>query len=105
MRDLSNMNFTKSFDRARNTVKGCLFSAMGLCILALLLNENYPTPAIYCTVAAVALIVIGVVLVALCLKCPYCGKQIISKCLTVTVCPHCKRNLTTGMKGKNKKKR
>ena len=105
MKDLSNMNFTKNFDRARNTVKGCLFSAMGLCVLGLFINETYPTAAIYATVAAVALIIIGVALVALCLKCPYCGKQIISKCLTVTTCPHCHRNLSTGLKGKKKGKK
>jgi len=105
MKNLSNMNFTKSFDRARNTVKGCLFSAMGLCILGLIANESYPNATIYIMVAAVALIVISLVLVFTCLKCPYCGKQIISKCLTVTSCPHCKRNLSTGMKGKKKGKK
>ena len=104
MKDLSNMNFTKSFDRARNTVKGCLFSAMGLCILGLLINESYPGAAKYICISAVVLIVLGCVLVGLCLKCPYCGRQIISKCLTVTSCPHCKRNLTTGMKTKGKKR-
>ena len=104
MKNLSNMNFTKSFDRARNTVKGCLFTAMGLCVLGLVINERLPDAAKYVTIAAVVLIVIGCALVALCLKCPYCGRQIISKCLTVTSCPHCKRNLTTGMKTKGKKR-
>ena len=103
MKNLSNMNFTKNFDRARNTVKGCLFSALGLCILGLIANESYTQATIYIMVSAVALIVISLALVFLCLKCPYCGKQIISKCLTVTVCPHCKRNLSTGMKGKKKR--
>ena len=104
MKDLSNMNFTKNFDRARSTVKACLFSAMGLCILGLIANESYPNATIYIMVAAVALIVISLALVAICLKCPYCGKRIISKCLTVTVCPHCRRNLSTGMKSKGKRR-
>ncbi len=98
------MNFMKNFDRARSLAKGCLFGAMGLCILGLLINESMPQFAIYIVVAAVALIVIALFVVFTCLKCPYCGKQIISKCLTATVCPHCKRNLSTGLKSKKKKR-
>ena len=53
MKDLSNMNFTKSFDRARNTVKGWLFTAMGLCVLGLVINESLPDAAKYVAIAAV----------------------------------------------------
>ena len=97
------MNFTKNFDRARGLAKGCLFGAMGLCILGLITNGSMPDLAVYIVVAAVVLIAVALFVVFTCLKCPYCGKQIISKCLTTTVCPHCKRNLTTGLKGKKKK--
>ena len=99
------MNFTKNFYLARNIVKGCLFTAMGLCILGLLVNESMPTIGMYVVIAAVSLIVVALAFIFTCLKCPYCGKQLISKCLTVTVCPHCKRNLATGIKSKGKKKR
>ena len=98
------MNFTKNFERARNITKGCLFAAFGLCVLGLLVNESVPDLAVYIVVASVALIAIALFVVFTCLKCPYCGKQIISKCLTATVCPHCRRDLTTGMKSKKKKR-
>ena len=97
------MDFTKSFYRARNTAKGCLFGAMGLCVLGLLVNESMPQIAMYIVISAVALIAIALFVIFTCLKCPYCGKQIISKCLTTNVCPHCKRNLATGLKGKKRK--
>lgn len=98
------MNFTKNFDRARNIVKICLFVAMGICILGLFINDSAPQLGFYIIIAALALIVFALVLVFTALKCPYCGKQLFSKCLTVTVCPHCRRDLTTGMKRKGKKR-
>lgn len=98
------MNFTKNFDRARNVVKGCLITAMIICVIGLFINESAPTLGLYIIIAALALIAFAMLLVFTSLKCPYCGKQLFSKCLTVTVCPNCKRNLTTGMKSKGKKK-
>ncbi len=98
------MNFNKNFYRARNAVKGCLFGAMGMCILGLIANEALPSIGIYIVISALALIVIGLVITFTCLKCPYCGKQLISKCLTVTVCPHCRRDLSTGIKSKKKRR-
>ena len=98
------MNFTKNFERARRMVKMCLLIAMGICVLGLLLNESAPELALYIIIAATALIAFAMLLVFTTLKCPYCGKQLFNKCLTVTVCPNCRRNLTTGMKSKGKKK-
>ena len=99
------MNFTKNFYLARNIVTACLFIAMGLCIIGLIVNEALPSISLYIVISAVVLIFFALFLVFTCLKCPYCGKQIISKCLTVTSCPHCRRDLTTGMKGKKKAKK
>ncbi len=98
------MDFTKKFDRVRNIVKACLFVAMGICVVGLLVNDSAPQLGLYIIIAALALIVFALVLVFTSLKCPYCGKQLFSKCLTVTVCPHCRRNLTTGMKSKGKRR-
>ena len=98
------MNFTKNFDRARRMVKVCLITAMIICILGILVNESAPGLALYIIIAALALIAFAMLLVFTSLKCPYCGKQLFNKCLTVTVCPNCRRNLTTGMKSKGKKK-
>lgn len=94
-----------SFERARGLVKGCLYAAIAFCIIGLLVNGTSETYAMYAVVAAVALIVFALFIVVTCLKCPYCGKQLIVKCLVVKNCPHCGRNLETGIKSKGKGQR
>ena len=44
------------------------------------------------------------ILLALC-RCPWCGKRITAGMMKVEVCPHCKRDIETGMKRKGKGKR
>jgi len=96
-----------TFERARGLVKGCLFAAVAFCVIGLLINSSSETLAMYAAVTAVILMAVALIFVAMCLKCPYCGKHIIVKCLTVKSCPHCGRDLVSGMKvkGKGKKKR
>ena len=38
-------------------------------------------------------------------RCPWCGKRITSGLMQIKVCPHCNRNLETGLRAKGKKKR
>ncbi len=100
------MNTSKmSFERAQGLVKGFLYSAVGFCIVGLIVNGTYPDLAVYAVGAAILFMVLALGVVFLCLKCPYCGKQIFVKCLTIKVCPHCKRNMVTGLKVKGKKGR
>ena len=94
-----------TFERARGLVKGCLYAAIAFCVAGLLINSTSETMAMYAVIAAVLLIAVALFFVAVCLKCPYCGKHIIVKCLTVKSCPHCNRNLETGIKAKGKKRR
>lgn len=42
------------------------------------------------------------ILLALC-RCPWCGKRIVSGLMKVEICPHCKRDLETGLKAKGSK--
>ena len=95
-----------TFERARGLVKGCLYAAIAFCVVGLLVNSSSETLAFYATVAAVVLIAVALIFVAMCLKCPYCGKHIIVKCLTTKTCTHCGRDLASGIKvkGKGKKK-
>lgn len=93
-----------TFERARGLVKGCLYAAIAFCVVGLLVMSSSEDMAMYACIAAVILIVIALFFVAVCLKCPYCGKHIIVKCLTTKKCTHCGRDLATGMKIKGKKK-
>ena len=93
------------FEKARGLVKGCLYAAIAFCGIGLLVNNHSADLAMYACIAAVVLMFLGLFITFTCMKCPYCNERIIVKCLTAKVCPHCKRNLETGMKAKGKAKR
>lgn len=90
-----------SFERSRSIVKFLLIFAGALCILALLMGEG-PMQT-YASVTAIVCILMSLFVMFVGLRCPYCGKVIFKKCLVVKNCPHCNRNLVTGLKGKKKK--
>ena len=61
--------------------------------------------SLYSVVLALILMLLGVlILVAFC-RCPWCGKRITAGMMKVQVCPHCKRDIDTGMKAKGKNKK
>ena len=92
-----------SFETARNIVKCLLAVAAIVCVIALILGDDAGNFVSTAALIAVVCLVLAVILVVTCLKCPFCGRMIISKCLVVKNCPHCGRNLVTGLKGKKKK--
>jgi len=93
----------KNFETARKIVKLLLGATIVLCVLALLVNDGSGGLVNYFVIGAIACIVAVVLVVAIGMRCPYCGKTIVRKCLVVEVCPHCRRNLTTGLKSKKKR--
>ena len=72
-------------------------------MLALLLSDGGGALSAYVVIGAVVCVVATVLVVAIGMRCPYCGKTIVRKCLVVEVCPHCRRNLATGLKSKKKR--
>ena len=93
-----------TFEKARGMLKGFLIAAVALCVVGLLVNSSSETAAFYCVMGAIICLAFGLFVLFTCVKCPYCGKRIIRNCLVVKNCPHCKRNLSSGLKGKSKKK-
>ena len=93
-----------SFRRAQTIVK-CLLAVAGvMCAAALLLEGGGVTGfSMYAVVVAVVCIILTFLVVAGAMKCPYCGRRIIRKCLVVKVCPHCSRDLSSGIRVKGKK--
>ena len=92
------------FETARSLVKGFLIAGVVCCLGALLTPTNAPV-GFYLTYGSVGCMVLCIFFIIVGLRCPYCGKHIIRNCLVVKSCPHCRRNLKTGMKAKHKKDR
>ena len=93
-----------SFEAARNIIKCLLGIAAILCIVALILGEDAVTFGTYAAVVAVGCIVLAIIVLITGMRCPYCGQLIVRKCLIVKSCPHCGRDLVSGLKGKKGKR-
>ncbi|MBR5260686.1 MAG: hypothetical protein IKV47_00800 [Oscillospiraceae bacterium] len=87
------------FSTAKKVVMAFLVGALIFCVLALIAEEAANTFMI----GVLACAIIAGFFMATGLKCPYCGKHIIKNMLQYKNCPHCHRNLETGMKGKKGK--
>ena len=93
------------FETARNLVKGFLIAGVVCCLGALITQTNNSPVAFYLTFGSVGCILLCVFFAVAGLRCPYCNRHIIRNCLVVKSCPHCRRNLKTGLKAKHKKDR
>ena len=101
------MKQNMNFQRGQVLIKCLMGVAAALCAIALLVEGRGETSSfsVYAAVTAVVCIVLTIFVVAVAMKCPYCGRRIIRKCLTVKSCPHCHRDLVSGMRVKGKKGR
>lgn len=86
------------FQRSRNLVKGLLFAAIALCLIALFTDSKVPQLSPVLIAVAIGCIVVAFLFIFTLLKCPYCGHRIVRNVLKVKACPHCSRNLITGIK-------
>ena len=59
----------------------------------------------YLAVVAFALMALALIFLLVFCRCPWCGKRISSGLMKLKVCPHCNRDLETGLRAKGKKKR
>ncbi len=91
------------FETAKNLVKGFLIAGIVCCVAAMLTNTNGSIASYYLGMGAIGCIIMCLFFVVAGLKCPWCGKRIIRRCLVLKVCPYCHRDLTTGEKKKGKK--
>lgn len=91
------------FERARFVIKGLLIAGITLCVLALIVQSGSPVLGFYLTMGGLICVVLCLFFTFTCMKCPFCGKRIIRNALVVKVCPHCRRDLVSGTKVKNKK--
>ena len=93
------------FETAKTVVKGTLLAGVLLCVIALFVQKSMPGLGMMLTFAGMGCVIVCLFFVITAMKCPYCGKRIFRNCLVVKVCPHCRRDLASGLKVKSKKKK
>lgn len=60
---------------------------------------------VYFAVAAIVLMALSLLCLFAFCRCPWCGHRLSSGLMKLKVCPHCNRDLETGLRVKSKKKR
>ncbi|MBQ9045623.1 MAG: hypothetical protein IJ112_06735 [Oscillospiraceae bacterium] len=94
-----------NFKTARKLVMFFMIASFACAMVGLIFIEPGTTPSLYVMMAAFVLMVLALVFIFVFCRCPWCGRRIFSGMMKVQVCPHCKRDIDTGMKDKGKKKR
>ena len=90
------------FFRARNVVKGLLMAAAIMCVVAFVTTGEYKSISAIFGYTAIGTMILTFAIIFFALRCPYCDARILRRAITIKVCPHCRRNLVSGMKVKRK---
>ena len=96
-----------NFKTARRLVMIFMVASLVCALGGMIFIRPGTQASIYVVLLALILMLLALlILFGLC-RCPWCGKRITSGMMKVEVCPHCKRDIDTGLKvkGKAKKKR
>ena len=94
--------FNSNFEYGKRLARNCVVIGIVFCLLGLFATPAGSMAQIVLTLCAAGAIVATSVVMARYCRCPSCGKRIVFGVLTVTNCPRCHRNLTTGQKTKKK---
>ena len=95
-----------NFKTARRLVMIFMIASLVCALIGMVLVRPGTEASIYIVILSLVLMLLALlILFGLC-RCPWCGKRITAGMMKVEVCPHCKRDIETGMKrkGKGKKK-
>jgi len=92
-----------NFKTARRLVMIFMIASLVCALIGVVLVRPGTEASIYIVILSLVLMLLAlVILFGLC-RCPWCGKRIVSGLMKVEICPHCKRDLETGMKAKGSK--
>ncbi len=93
-----------NFKTARRLVMVFMIASL-ICALGGMIFIRPGTQAsVYVVLLALILMLLALLFLFAFCRCPWCGKRITSGMMKVEVCPHCKRDIDTGIKRKGKKK-
>ena len=90
---------------ARQLVKWGMIISATAAVAGLIFFEPGTRISLYVTYSAFGLMVLSMILLFGFCRCPWCNQRITSGLMKVQVCPHCKRDLDTGLKPKGKARR
>lgn len=93
-----------NFKTARKLVMVCMIASLVCALGGMVFVRPGTVASIYIVLLSLILMILAlIILFGLC-RCPWCGKRITSGLMKVEVCPHCKRDIETGLKRKGKKR-
>jgi uncharacterized Zn finger protein (UPF0148 family) len=87
---------------AKKLVGVLLGLSCAVCIGGLLFFERGSQQSLYSAIASVTLLILAIGSGLIWGRCPWCGKILIRGLFSKTMCPSCRRDLTTGKKKKGK---
>ena len=91
-----------SLNTAKKVVRYLLILCVATAIFGVALASQHSPNAAYVSLISLALFALSIIVLLVFSKCPFCGKRITKGLFTVTHCPHCRRDLITGVKKKGK---
>ena len=96
-----------NFKTARRAVMLLITLSFVLALVGLVAFQPGTRANFYVMLGAFLLMLLAIFFIFVYCRCPWCDKRIFSGMMKVQVCPHCKRDIDTGLKvkGKGSKKR
>lgn len=93
-----------NFKTARKLVMVFMIASLVCALGGMIFVRPGTQASVYIVLLSLILMILALmILFGLC-RCPWCGKRITSGLMKVEVCPHCRRDLETGMKRKGRKR-
>lgn len=93
-----------NFKTARKLVMVFMIASLVCALGGMIFVRPGTQASVYIVLLSLILMILALmILFGLC-RCPWCGKRITSGLMKVEVCPHCWRDLETGMKRKGRKR-
>lgn len=83
-----------SFSTARRVLPVLAGLAVACTIGSMALRDGNYSLALVLTIAALVFLAAAVLVMALWLKCPHCGKRLIQSGIRIDKCPYCQKKLT-----------
>lgn len=91
-----------SLKTAKNVIRYLLIGCVVTAVFGVVLSAQHSPNAVYASLVSFVLFFIALIMLFAFSKCPFCGKRILKGLYTATHCPHCRRDLITGVKKKGK---
>ncbi len=89
-------------ETARKLIPVAAALAAVFTLASLITQNSSASVSLYCAVLGLVFVAAMVALVFGGLKCPWCGKSLVRGGMKITRCPHCRRDLQSGLKTKKK---